>query len=240
MGLQPLAQRVLASHAHPRAFVDKAIAILGRLGYRILDVGAWDDDQTPGDPELLIVDESRQRELTASGALERFAGLPRIVLTRRHRVAYGEPGVVCALRPPARLNGIPVRVAGSFAQARQPEKVQQVFEDTPRTTPRIDTDIAVRCARRGDRFDGSLLSISENGGLLRCDAPPPLGACFDMSLDLPGSGTLSLRAEAAYQLLPNIGVVFSSLAAQERGAIGEYVSGILLGEVPARDPQSAP
>jgi len=227
MGLQPLAQRVLASHAHPRAFVDKAIAILGRLGYRILDVGAWDDDQTPGDPELLIVDESRQRELTASGALERFAGLPRIVLTGRHGVASGEPGVVGAVRRPAVLHDV-YRL------------VQQVFEDTPRTTPRIDTDIAVRCARRGDRFDGSLLSISENGGLLRCDAPPPLGACFDMSLDLPGSGTLSLRAEAAYQLLPNIGVVFSSLAPQERGAIGEYVSGILLGEVPARDPQSAP
>ena len=104
--------------------------------------------------------------------------------------------------------------------------IQQVFEDTPRTTPRVPTEIPVQCDRRGASFAGALLSISENGGLLRCQERLPLGACFDMNLTLPGAGPLSFQAEAAYQLVPNVGVVFSGLAPSHRAAIGAFFSRI--------------
>lgn len=217
MALQALAQRVLVSHARPEAFVDKTIAILGRLGYRILEPSSWDaGDVALGEPELMIVDEARQADLEEGGSLARFGLLPRLLLTGRHGVTGERPGIVGAVRRPAGLHDL-YRV------------IQQVFEDTPRTTPRVDTDLVVRCGHAGTRFDGELLSISENGGLLRCDGTLPLGARFDLAMELPGEGALSLQAEAAYQLVPNTGVVFSGLAPQARAAIGQFVSGVLLG-----------
>lgn len=216
MALRPLAQRVLASHARPEVFVDKAVAILGRLGYRILNVSDWQAvEAPPAEAELLLIDERLHDELHEVSDLERFRAIPRIVLTGRGGVQIEDPAIVGAIRRPAGLHDL-YRV------------IQQVFEDTPRTIPRVTTQIPVACSRRGDAFDGALLSISENGGLLRCDASLPLGVNFDMRFELPGCGELALAAEAAYQLLPNVGVVFSGLPPEHRTAIGDYVSGVLL------------
>ena len=55
-----------------------------------------------------------------------------------------------------------------------------------------------------------------------------MGSCFDLRFELPGTGALELRAEAAYQLLPNLGVVFSGLAPAARRAIGSYVNDRIL------------
>jgi len=218
MTLQPLAQRLLASHARPDSFVEKTTAILGRLGYRMVDADRFvDQDARPGAPELVIVDESRLDDLEPGGALAALADLQRIVLTTTHGLRRDEDArVVAAVHRPAGLHDL-YRI------------IQQVFEDTPRTTPRVETELPVRCGRKGEAFEGALLSISENGGLLRCDAELPLGASFQMSLELPRIGELSVRAEAAYQLLPHVGVVFSGLAPRDRAAIGAFVTDALLG-----------
>jgi len=217
MSLRPLSSHLLVSHARSACFVDKAIAILGRLGYRIHDAADFDEASSrPGVPELMIVEESRLSDLDDSGPFAHFGELPRIVLTGRRGVRPDDPRVVGAIHRPAGLHDL-YRL------------MQQVFEDTPRTTPRVATDLQVRCGRSGETFEGALLSISENGGLLRCDAELPLGTSFQMDLALPRVGELSLRAEAAYQLVPNVGVVFSGLAPRDRVAIGEYVADTLLG-----------
>lgn len=216
MVLRPLAQRVLLSHARPESFVDRTIAILGRLGYRILPVDDWEQVRAGNPrPELMIVDESRLADLERGGARAEFADLPRIVLSGRRGVATGDSRIVAAVSRPAGLHDL-YRV------------IQQVCEDTPRTTPRVDTELTVRCDRNGDNFVGELVSLSENGGLLRCDRDLPLGTSFEMRLDLPQIGDLTLRAEAAYQLLPHLGIVFSGLASRDRSAIGSYVSEVLL------------
>lgn len=216
MALQPLAQRVLVSHARPQAFVDKTVAILGRLGYQIHPSERFVEEEARlGDPELVIVEESRLGDLEEPGPIACFADLPRIVLTGRQGYRRPDPHVVGAIHRPAGLHDL-YRV------------IQQVFEDTPRTTPRVPTDLRVVCGRNGETFDGALLSISENGGLLRCDAELPLGSSFQMELALPRAGALCLRAEAAYQLVPHTGVVFSGLAPSARTAIGEFVTDVLL------------
>jgi hypothetical protein len=40
---------------------------------------------------------------------------------------------------------------------------------------------------------------------------------------LPDVGSLEIEAEAAYQLVPNIGLVFSAIEPRVRQAIGDYV-----------------
>ena len=217
MGLRPMSNRVLLAYARPGAFVEKAVAILGRLGYRIIEAeDAPSELQFAGRPELLIADEAHLDLVIGRGAVEApFDDLPIVLLSGRHGVTHDDPRIIGAIKRPAGLHDL-YRL------------VQQVFEDTPRTTPRVPTDLPVQCDRRGDQFAGSLLSISENGGLLRCDVDLPLGACFAMRLTLPGAGDLEVRAEAAYQLLPDVGVVFSGLAPEARAAIGEFVSGSIM------------
>jgi len=216
MVLRPLTQRFLLSHARPEAFVDRTIAILGRLGYRILAVTDWQKSRAGGDdPQLMIVDETRLPDLEVGGPWAAFGDLPRIVLSGRRGVSWEDPRVVGAIVRPAGLHDL-YRV------------IQQVCEDTPRTIPRVETQLPVHCSRNGDEFDGALISLSENGGLMRCERDLPLGASFQMQLDLPNVGPLAVRAEAAYQLMPNLGIVFSGLASRDRSAIGAYVSEALL------------
>lgn len=213
MSLRPLTQRVVHAYARKGAFVDKTIPILGRLGYRILS--AESDAEAlaaAGEPELLIADEAHIDALLEGEAGQ---GLPIVLLSGRHGVTRDASNIVGAIRRPAGLHDL-YRV------------IQQVFEDTPRTTPRVPTDLRVECGRNGESFAGALLSLSENGGLLRCETDLPLGACFQMHLDLPEVGPLEVRAEAAYQLVPDLGVVFSGLDPSARVAIGDFVSGVLL------------
>lgn len=216
MVLRPLAQRVLLSHARPEAFVDRTIAILGRLGYRIVAVTDWEPTRAEvPDPQLMIVDEVRLPDLEVGGPWSAYGDLPRIVLSGRRGVSWEDPRVVGAIVRPAGLHDL-YRV------------IQQVCEDTPRTTPRVETDLPVHCNRNGDEFEGALISLSENGGLMRCGRDLPLGASFQMQLELPSVGALAVRAEAAYQLMPNLGIVFSGLASKDRSAIGAWVSEALL------------
>jgi len=215
MGLRFLTSRLLIAHARPEAFVDKTRLILGRLGYHIVSPEDFDRMRATSagagrSPDLLIVDERRLADLPAASRT------PIILLTGRHGVrADGDPRVVGAVKRPAGLHDL-YRLA------------QQVFEETPRTTPRVPTHLQARCERDGRSWEGAVLSLSENGCLLRSEQSPPLGSCFELSFSLPGSGPVALRAEAAYQLVPDLGVVFSGIAARTRQAIGDFVTDTIL------------
>lgn len=216
MSLRSLSSRVLVSYARPEAYVDMTCAILGRLGYHIIDsedfarTGPDEGDASVRDPDARIVDEHRLSEMDGADQS------PIILLTGRDGVsADADRRVVGAINRPAGLHDL-FRLA------------QQVFEDTPRSTPRVPTELSVRCGRDGQDWSGELVSLSENGGLLRCEEALPLGSCFDLRFDLPRRGSISLRAEAAYQLVPDIGVVFSGLPPTAREAIGEFVNDAIL------------
>ena len=102
--------------------------------------------------------------------------------------------------------------------------LQQVLEDTPRSAPRVPTHLPARCRREGREWRVSILSISENGCLMRCPAELLLGAQIEVDFELPRGGSLRLEGDVAYQLLPDVGVVFNATPSAARQAIQIYVS----------------
>lgn len=218
VNLHPLPTRLLVAYAHDRAFVDRTPAILGRLGYHIMTPEEFselyenDDEPTPRRPELHIVDERRLAEVPED---EGEAPIPIIALTGRHGVTGADSRIVGAVKRPAGLHDL-FRL------------MQQVFEDFPRTAPRIPTHLNVVCRRGGQEWNASMLSLSENGCLLRSPEPMPLGTRLELAFDLPRAGSMELCAEIAYQLVPDLGLVFSGVDPSIRDAIGGYVTEALL------------
>ena len=210
MGLQPIHSRSVAVHAPPRAFVEHCEYTLSRLGYDLWrpDGSDVDDERRP---DLRIVEERQLAEVCEEPGED---PLPIIVLTGRHGVTGADPRIVGAVARPAGLHDL-YRL------------LQQFFEEKPRSTPRVATHIRAACQRHGRRWSGSVLSLSENGCLLRSSEVLPLGARVDLRFDLPSEGTIELRAETAYQLVPDLGLVFSAIPSQTRDAIASYVTRVL-------------
>ncbi|MBW2384431.1 MAG: PilZ domain-containing protein [Deltaproteobacteria bacterium] len=224
MSLRPLANKMLVSYARPEAYVERTVAILARLGYRIVDVAAWVSEQAAdardgaggaANADLLIIDESRFEEVRSPRPGSSAAELPILLLTGRHGIREQDPRIVGAVMRPCGLHDL-YRL------------LQQLFEDTPRSTPRVDTDLAVVCTRGDLEWKGRLVSLSENGGLMRTSEDLPLGSRFRLSFELSGHGPLEVRAEAAYQIVPNLGVVFSGLEPITRAALHDFVSQTIL------------
>jgi hypothetical protein len=213
MDARKLPNRLLVSHAAPQAFAPLARNILAKLGYRIVDpedFPAAAAELGVDRPDLRIVDE---RSLADSGDDE-DPPVPIVVLCGRHGVTGADPRIVGAIRRPAGLHEI-YRL------------VQQVLEDTPRSTPRVPTHLAAHCQRDGREWRGSVLSLSENGCLLRSPEPLLLGSRISLGFELPRSGKLEVDAEIAYQLVPDLGVVFNATSPSVREAIGAYVAAAL-------------
>ena len=213
MDARTLPNRLLVSHAAPEAFAPLARNILAKLGYRIVDpedFPAVAAELGLGRPHLRLVDE---RSLADAGD-EEDPPVPIVVLCGRHGVTGADPRIVGAIRRPAGLHEI-YRL------------VQQVLEDTPRSTPRVPTHLPARCERDGREWRGAVLSLSENGCLLRSPEPLLLGSRIALGFELPRSGKLELDAEIAYQLVPDMGVVFNATSPSVREAISAYVTSAL-------------
>jgi hypothetical protein len=209
MNLQTLPSRRLVAFAGFEAFADRTLTILARLGYQI--EFAEDGDER-GRPDLHLVDERRLLEVPE------YAGepsVPIVVLAGRQGATAADSRIVGAVKRPAGMHDL-YRV------------LQQVFEDTPRTTPRIPTHLFAVCRRSGHEWNASVLSLSENGCLLRSPEPVPLGTQLQLAFELPRIGTVHLWAETAYQLVPDLGLVFSSTAPRIREAITGFVTEALL------------
>jgi hypothetical protein len=208
-----LPQRLLVTHASPEAYAPMARAILSKLGYRIVE-----PDEYPAvaaelgleRPHLRLVDERSLADVED----EEDPPVPIVVLCGRHGVTGADPRIVGAIRRPAGLHEI-YRL------------VQQVLEDTPRSTPRVPTHLAARCKRDGREWRGAVLSLSENGCLLRSPEPLLLGSRIALGFELPRSGPVEVDAEIAYQLVPDLGVVFNATSPGVREAIGGYVTSAL-------------
>ena len=72
-----------------------------------------------------------------------------------------------------------------------------------------------------------MLSLSSNGCLLRSPEPVLLGSRIQLSFDLPKAGSLEFDAECAYQLVPDVGLVFHATTQATRGVVERYVEDAL-------------
>ncbi len=213
-------QRVLVMHAAPEAIAPITRLILAKLGYVIVTPEEFESlspEIVRRGPALRIVDERNLADIPDDiGCLA-----PILALTGRHGVSGADPRIVGALRRPPGMHEL-YRV------------VQHVLEETPRATPRVLTHIVGRCGRREESGFGveewrvTILSLSENGCLMRSPEPLLLGTRIRLCFELPASRTLELEGEAAYQLVPDVGVIFHATSPTERAAIGAFVTGALV------------
>jgi hypothetical protein len=210
MAKQRKARRLVISYARSEAYVPLARVILARVGYPIIPAEEWEDLPSADrarTPDLRIVDERRLGEIPEDDEISK---VPMIVLTGRHGVSGVDPRIIGAVARPAGLHEI-YRL------------IQQTIEDTPRSTPRVATHLPARC-RRGEReWRAAVLSLSENGCLLRTPEPVTLGSEIEISFDLPRTGTIATKAESAYQLVPDTGLIFHRTPAAFREAILSFV-----------------
>jgi hypothetical protein len=188
--------------------------ILAKLGYVIVTVEEFESlgpEIVRRGPELRIVDERNLADIPE----DKGAQVPVVVLTGRHGVTGADPRIVGAVRRPAGMHEL-YRL------------IQQVLEETPRTTPRVPTHIVARCQRRGVEWRVAILSLSENGCLLRSPEPLLLGTRIELRFELPHAGPLDLVAETGYQLVPDTGVIFHATSPDDRAAIGLFVKEALV------------
>jgi hypothetical protein len=216
MKVRPMPRRLVVSYAHPEAYAPLARAILAKMGFWIVPVEETDDlppSYQDRRPELRIVDERRLGEVP-DDLEEDGEPVPMIVLAGRGGVTGADSRIIGAVRRPAGLHDL-YRL------------MQEALEETPRGTPRVPTHIPARCRRNGHEWKVSVLSLSENGCLLRTPEPVPLGTQVEIAFPLPKAGLIVTEAEVAYQLVPDFGLVFHSTPAASRESILAYVTEIL-------------
>jgi hypothetical protein len=161
--------------------------------------------------DLLLVDERRLGETVAAEEEDGESAIPIVLLTGKQGAVGADPRIVGAVKRPAGLHDL-YRL------------LQQVFEDTPRSTPRVATQLLARCAQGDRNWDGRVLSLSENGCLMRSSEAIPLGQRILLEFSLPGSERVCLEAEATYQLLPDVGLVFNAVPAARRKTLERFVA----------------
>ncbi len=202
-------RRVVLSLARPTAYVPLARAILGRMGYAIVPLEEWQSlpPLAQRDPQLCLVEERVLDELPGG---EPFDRLPIVLLTGRDARAREDRRVAGAISQPAGLHEL-YRL------------LQQLLEPKPRSALRVPTNLPARMRGADREWTGSVLSLSENGCLLRTPEPVSLGSELEIAFELPRAGRIETRAEASYLLVPDFGLVFQATPAASREAIRSFV-----------------
>jgi len=205
-------KHVLISHAGPEAYAPMTRVILAKLGYLILlpEEIASIGDLADTRPIVRLLDERQFAEIPDDGD-----GIPIVLVTGRHGTTGAD----------SRIAGAVMRPVGMHELYRL---IQQLTEETPRSTPRVPTHLPAVCKSDGKEWTSTLLSLSENGCLLRSPEPLPLGRRVELSFALPRAGRLSIAAESAYQLLPDMGMIFHATRQGDREAIAAFVTHTLL------------
>lgn len=215
--LNPACARNILLHASRDALGPMTDVILAKLGYSIVvpeDFEVMRAGSPDLRPDLLLVDERRLGEAAAYDGAE--DEMPIVLLTGQQGATGADRRIVGAVKRPAGMHDL-YRL------------LQQVFEDTPRSTPRIATQLRAQCSRGSRSWEGRVLSLSENGCLIRSPETIPLGQRIELKVDLPRAGELALEAEASYQLLPDVGLVFSAVPVGQRQMIERFVAHALIG-----------
>lgn len=202
-------RRLIVSLARPTAYIPLSRAILGRMGYAIVPLEEWQvyPPISKREPVLCLVDDRMLANFPSEPPFDR---LPILLLSGRDPGGIEDRRVIGAISQPAGLHEL-YRV------------LQQVIEPMPRGALRVPTNFPARMRGADREWTGSVLSLSENGCLLRTPEAVPLGSQIEISFDLPRAGRIETRAEASYQLIPDFGIVFQSTPAASRNAIRIFV-----------------
>lgn len=201
--------RWIVSLARPRAYVTMARTILSRLGYAIVPLEEWlaSPELLRHPPELCIAEQRRIDELPAD---REFNELPILALTGREGVTSGDPRIIGGIPTPAGLHELYLLL-------------QQTLEAHPRSCVRVPTQISAKIRQRDREWTVPLLSLSENGCLVRSTEPLALDTPMEIMFDLPRLGRVNTHAEPTYQLLPDTGLVFERTAPGHRRSIQLFV-----------------
>lgn len=206
-------RRILVTYAGPEAFAPMTKVILAKMGYAIVTPREFDSISLELDrdrPDVVLADERSLGDVPEADPCP-----PIIVLSGRHGVTGADPRIAGAVRRPAGMHEL-FRV------------VQDVLEEYPRLTPRVATHLTAQCSRQGKEWQASVLSLSENGCLIRSPETLLLGSRLALHFQLPRSGALEFDAETAYQLVPDVGLIFHATSPAVREAISDYVQTALL------------
>ena len=204
---------LIVSHAAPDAYAPMTRAILAKLGYAILlpeeyeSLGAARGDETP---ILRIVDERQLAEVPDDAV-----ALPLIVLTGRHGVTGADSRIVGAVRRPAGMHEL-FRL------------IQQVTEETPRSTPRVPTHLHARCRTRRPRVGlHRALALRERlpGALARAAAARRARRARASRCRAPARSRSRPRPPTS--CVPDVGMIFHAIPARQREAIAGFVTAAL-------------
>jgi len=218
----PLPRRVVLAHTTDESFAPMSRAILAKLGYTILTSEEFENIAEELDcdrPDLRIVDERSLPEVPEDGG----CSVPIIVLTGRYGVTGADQRIAGAVRRPAGIHEL-YRL------------MQQILEDTPRTAPRVATHLSATVHSGEREWSVAVLSLSENGCLIRSPETLLLGSSVRLGFELPNAGPLEFAAETGYQLVPDVGLIFHAASPANREAVSRYVDAALLGS----DPEARP
>ena len=219
----PLPQRVVLAHTTDESFAPMSRTILAKLGYTILTSEEFEKVAESLDrdrPDLRIVDERSLPEVPEDGG----CSVPIIVLTGRYGVTGADQRIAGAVKRPAGIHEL-YRL------------MQQILEDTPRTAPRVATHLPATLHSGERKWTVAVLSLSENGCLIRSSETLLLGSSVRLGFELPNTGPLEFAAETAYQLVPDVGLTFHAASPANREAISRYVDAALLGFDPEVRPE---
>ncbi|MEZ4281565.1 MAG: PilZ domain-containing protein [Myxococcota bacterium] len=203
----------------PKSLAPRVLEALRALGYAMIDL---DSERVPASTRdacgLWLVDEDRLPELPGP---EETADRRILLIASARSEARADARVFATTRRPARLG--PVY-----------EMIQSALESTPRSAPRIRTQLSARCIRGEHRSIGAVLSLSEGGCLLRSGERIARGTRVDLQFALPSFGLISTRAECRYAREGDAGLAFSASGADVRHSIAHFVTARLAESDPAR------
>lgn len=215
---EPSRKRTIVYHASKDALGPMTDVILSRLGYQMLLPDTFSEMRVLNpslSADMLLVDERRLVEALAAEEEDGEQAAPIVLLTGKHGATGADSRIVGAVKRPAGLHDLY-------------QLMQQIFEDTPRATPRIATQLLARCEQGDRNWDGRVLSLSENGCLIRTPEAIPLGQRIQLEFSLPGSERVCLEAEATYQLLPDVGLAFNAVSPERRKVLERFVTESIL------------
>ncbi len=203
----------------PKSLAPRVLEALRALGYTMVDF----DSERLAEPTreacgLWLVDEDRLPELP--GPDEAPDRRILLIASARH-AADADPRVFATTRRPARLGAVY-------------EMIQSALESTPRSVPRVRTQLSARCIRGERRSIGAVLSLSEGGCLLRSGERLARGAWIELQFALPSFGLIATRAECRYAREGDAGLAFAESAPDVRHTIAHYVTSQLAASDPGQ------
>lgn len=208
----------------PKSLAPRVLDALRALGYTMIELDSDRGSQAARDAcGLWLVDDERIEELPDA---EEAADRRILLIASARKGACEDPRIFASTRRPARLGAVY-------------EMIQSALESTPRSAPRVRTQLSARCIQGDQRSIGAVLSLSEGGCLLRSGERLTRGARLSLQFALPSYGLISTQAECRYARASDSGLAFSDSSADVRHTIAHFVTSQLAAGDAALSPSRA-